>query len=161
MVAYFRVNSGTVHIHCLQRDPQGTIPNPQNTRNRSCQPGSIIMQLAVHTKKWSTNITNPSRIPDSWYPSFQFPNQLHVVLALALTLLQIQSLLRLGDGSTLDIILLGHTCIHKFSPYIFLFHLRSLIGSPQTIYKQTILESPNIAAVQAGNLINPSLNKRQ
>lgn len=30
MVACFRVNSGTAHIHCLQRDPQGTIPNPQN-----------------------------------------------------------------------------------------------------------------------------------
>lgn len=72
MVACFRVTSTASNAI-----PKAPSPIPRtNTRNRSCQPGSIIMQLAVHTKKWSTNITNPSRIPDSWYPSFQFPTQL-------------------------------------------------------------------------------------
>lgn len=34
MVACFRVNSGTAHIHCLQRDPQGTIPNPRTKHKK-------------------------------------------------------------------------------------------------------------------------------
>lgn len=108
MVAFYRVTPD--HI-TASTAILGTISHSitNNTRNRSCH-WSIIMQLAVH-KKWSTNIT--IRVV-SWLliPQLQFSSSL-CRLALALTL-QIQSL-RLGDGSTLDII---YSDILQFSSWI-------------------------------------------
>lgn len=97
MVAFYRVNSRIDHIHCLQHDPQGTISNPQNKHKKQILStwidhhaiGSAYQEVIDQHHKSESH-------PRLLIPQFPISYPAHVVLALALTLLQIQSLLRLG-----------------------------------------------------------------
>ncbi|KAJ5942123.1 hypothetical protein N7516_002291 [Penicillium verrucosum] len=59
LMAWFRVNSGTAHIFCLQRDPQDTIPNPQNKHKKQIlstwidhhEIGSTYQEVIDHTSQ--------------------------------------------------------------------------------------------------------------
>lgn len=99
-------HSGTNSIHCVERDPQGTISNPQNKYKKQILStwidhyaiGSAYQQVIDHHKSESG--------PRLLIPQFPFPIQLMFSWH-PLRLYCKYSLLRLGDGSTLDIIYSG------------------------------------------------------